>query len=356
MAEPTSEVLRLSTLKGADRELAVPVLKEGFVGIYRWHAKRTLRSVEVVRAAWHGSDLVGVAMLERLVPEVGYVYYLSVRAARRRQGVGAALLDDALEQFRADGAEVVYAAAESDNEPSLALFRSRGFRVVERKETSYREGGLGAWGLRSRMWIVSGEVLLGLRLRPSASPTSDPTDPVQGTGTGTRNLTRASAVARPVTVRESVDVEEVRSSEGVRLAAELFEEYAGSLDFSLDFQGFDRELRSLPGEYAPPEGALLIARVSGELAGCVGLRRLEAGTCEMKRLFVRPMFRGRGVGRALAERIVDRARALGYARMRLDTVPSMTTAQTLYRSMGFREIPAYRYNPVPDAEYLELEL
>jgi len=159
--------LRLSDLEGGAREEAVPVLREGFVGIYRWHAKRTLRDVSIVRAAWLGDDLVGVAMLERLVSEVGYVYYLSVGLAHRHRGIGGALLDDALERFRAAGVEVVYGAVESDNGPSIGLFRSRGFRIVERKETSYREGGLGAWGLRSRMWIVAGEVLFGLRISPA---------------------------------------------------------------------------------------------------------------------------------------------------------------------------------------------
>jgi ribosomal protein S18 acetylase RimI-like enzyme len=158
--------VRLVDLDGADRERAVPTIKEGFVGIYRWHAKRTLRSVSRVRAALLGDEIVGVAMLEPLVPEVGYVYYLSVGLAYRQRGIGGQLLDDALAHFRSNGAEVVYGAVEEDNVPSLALFRSRGFRTVERKELGYREGGLGAWGLRSRMWIVAGEVLLGVRIAP----------------------------------------------------------------------------------------------------------------------------------------------------------------------------------------------
>lgn len=162
--------LRITTLEGEARDQAIPVLKDGFEGIYRWHAKRTLRSVSVVRAAWIGPDLVGVSMLERLVPEVGYVYYLSVSARHRRRGVGAALLEDALARFRAEGIQVVYGAVEDDNMPSLLLFRSRGFRIVERKETSYRDGGLGAWGLRSRMWLVGGEVLLGLRISGGTPP------------------------------------------------------------------------------------------------------------------------------------------------------------------------------------------
>ncbi len=168
-AAPSGPSLRLVDLSGDDRERAIPTLKEGFVGIYRWHAKRTLRTVSTVRAALRDGELVGFAMLERLVPEVGYVYYLAVAAAHRREGIGARLLDDALDRFRREHAEVVYAAAEEENAPSIGLFSSRGFRPVERKELSYREGGLGAWGLRSRMWVVSGEVLLGLRIAPAGS-------------------------------------------------------------------------------------------------------------------------------------------------------------------------------------------
>jgi ribosomal protein S18 acetylase RimI-like enzyme len=153
-------------LVGADRERAVPVVRDGFEGIYRWHAKRTLRDIARVRALEVEGEVIGVAMLELLVPEVGYVYYVSVLTAWRRRGLAARLLDDALAWFRSSGARVVYAAAEEDNAASLALFRSRGFRVVEQEEPRYRDGGLGAWGLRSRMRIVYGEVLLGLRLRP----------------------------------------------------------------------------------------------------------------------------------------------------------------------------------------------
>lgn len=154
----------LSDLVGDARGRAVPILTEGFVGIYRWHAKRTLREVSRVRAAEVDGTILGVSLLERLAPEVGYVYYLSVGLAHRRRGIGGVLLDDALGIFRRDGALVVYGAVEENNEASQALFRSRGFRLVERKETSYRDGGLGAWGLRRRMWLVGGEVLLGLRL------------------------------------------------------------------------------------------------------------------------------------------------------------------------------------------------
>jgi GNAT superfamily N-acetyltransferase len=132
----------------------------------------------------------------------------------------------------------------------------------------------------------------------------------------------------------------------------LLGEYAASLPFALDFQDFERELRELPGEYAPPRGALLLAR--GE--GCVALRPLDATTCEMKRLYVRPSARGTGLGRRLVEAIVAEARRLGYTQMRLDTVPGMDAAQSLYGQVGFREIPPYRLNPIPNARFLALEL
>ncbi len=159
--------LRLIELEGQARERAVPVLIDSFTGVYRWHAKRTLRTVGRVRAAELDGELVGVSLLEKLLPEVAYVYYIAVRPAHRRGGVAGTLLDDALAAFRRDGTEVVYAAVQEDNVASVQLFVSRGFRATEKHEPSYREGGLGAWGLRSRMWVVRGEILLGLRL---ASP------------------------------------------------------------------------------------------------------------------------------------------------------------------------------------------
>ncbi|MCI4353570.1 MAG: GNAT family N-acetyltransferase [Thermoplasmata archaeon] len=158
--------LRVDGLEGVAREEAVPILIDSFVGIYRWHAKRTLFRVSIVRGVREGDDLIGVSMLENLAPGVGYVYYIAVASAQRRRGTGRLLLDDALERFRSDHAEIVYAAAEEDNLASLALFGGRGFRVVERDEMGYQEGGLGAWGLRSKMMVVSGEVLLGVRINP----------------------------------------------------------------------------------------------------------------------------------------------------------------------------------------------
>ncbi|CAB1068114.1 hypothetical protein D1AOALGA4SA_232 [Olavius algarvensis Delta 1 endosymbiont] len=141
-----------------------------------------------------------------------------------------------------------------------------------------------------------------------------------------------------------------------REVRDLFLQYAESLDFDLEFQGFSRELATLPGNYAPPEGCVLLAEESGRWAGCVALRPLEDKICEMKRLYVRSEFRGCGVGRLLAISVIDRARAIGYLKMRLDTVPAMKEARTLYYSLDFRNINAYRYNPVDDASYMELEL
>ena len=146
--------------------------------------------------------------------------------------------------------------------------------------------------------------------------------------------------------------------EGDALAAarQLFEEYAASLDISLCFQGFDDELASLPGAYAPPHGRLLLACRGKESAGCVALRPLEPDTCEMKRLYVRPAYRSDGVGRLLAERVIHEAGTAGYRRMRLDTLPTMETALQLYRRLGFREIAPYTANPVKGAVFLELQL
>jgi GNAT superfamily N-acetyltransferase len=143
-------------------------------------------------------------------------------------------------------------------------------------------------------------------------------------------------------------------------ARTIFREYAQSLEVDLCFQNFDAELASLPGEYAAPSGHLLLAYVDGQLAGCGALRACGdsdyANACEMKRLFVRPRFRGFGLGRALAEALLEQARSAGYSAILLDTLDDMESARELYESLGFAEIPPYYFNPIPGAHYLKADL
>jgi putative acetyltransferase len=150
---------------------------------------------------------------------------------------------------------------------------------------------------------------------------------------------------------------QAESSVQVAQARELFLEYAQSLGVNLCFQNFEEELAGLPGHYAPPEGRLLLAECDGQLAGCVALHSWEPGVCEMKRLYLRPSFRGKGLGRVIAEKIIAEARNIGYQRMRLDTIePIMKDAVEMYRKLGFREIAPYRPNPIAGATYMELQL
>jgi len=156
---------------------------------------------------------------------------------------------------------------------------------------------------------------------------------------------------------ELLAISQVQTPEQIEQARELFLEYAQSLGFSLCFQNFDQELAGLPGDYAPPEGRLLLAEHDGKIAGCAALHRLDNSSGEMKRLYVRPGFRGLRLGRILAERILSEAKGVGFQRIRLDTVAGvMDDAIALYRRLGFREIEPYRQNPIAGALYMEKEL
>ncbi len=146
------------------------------------------------------------------------------------------------------------------------------------------------------------------------------------------------------------------SAKSLRQARELFVEYEQAIGVNLCFQNFQQELAELPGRYAPPDGRLLIALSPTGPAGCVALRKIGEGVCEMKRLYVRRAFRLQGLGRKLASAIIDEARQTGYGTLRLDTLASMKEAIALYRSLGFKNSRAYCYNPCADAVYLQLKL
>ncbi len=153
-----------------------------------------------------------------------------------------------------------------------------------------------------------------------------------------------------------VEVRQVSSPAEVEAVRQLFREYAASLSVSLAFQGFEAEVAGLPGAYTPPGGELLLARAAGVPAGCAALRPLGEGTVELKRLYVRPEYRGLGIGRQLVGMAIVRAEELGYRRLRLDTLPEMAAAQQLYERFGFYEIAAYTFNPVPGTRFMELKL
>ena len=153
------------------------------------------------------------------------------------------------------------------------------------------------------------------------------------------------------------EIIQARSAGDIAHARELFREYEAWLEVDLCFQSFEKELAELPGKYAPPDGRLLLAMYNEQLAGCAALRKIDHGICEIKRLFLRPQFRAKGLGRQLAEAIIREAGQIGYERMRLDTLPpKMDDAIALYRSLGFKEIGPYYDNPVPGAKFMELDL
>ena len=152
-------------------------------------------------------------------------------------------------------------------------------------------------------------------------------------------------------------ITQATTSNDLEEARTLFKEYEAGLGISLCFQSFDQELANLPGDYAPPQGRLLLAREHDQLLGCIALRPVGPTTCEMKRLFVRSEYRARGLGRVLVEAIIEEARKIGYAHMRLDTLPGrMDRAIALYRSIGFVEIPPYYNSPVDTTTFMELDL
>ena len=153
-----------------------------------------------------------------------------------------------------------------------------------------------------------------------------------------------------------MDIVPAASPEQIATARLLFTEYEASLGIELSFQGFAREVAERPGAYAPPAGRLFLATDGAEPAGCIALRPLGDGICEMKRLYVRPSVRGARLGRRLAETVIREARAIGYARMRLDTLPSMKEAFALYQTLGFREIAPYCENPIAGTHFMELDL
>lgn len=151
-------------------------------------------------------------------------------------------------------------------------------------------------------------------------------------------------------------IQNADAPEFLETVRKLFREYEAGIQVDLCFQGFEKEMAELPGEYARPSGRLLLAFDEDEVAGCGAMRRLEGDVCEMKRLYVRPEHQGKSIGAGLARELIQQAREAGYSRMRLDTMPSMTRAIAMYRLLGFREIGAYRFNPVPGALFFELRL
>lgn len=157
-------------------------------------------------------------------------------------------------------------------------------------------------------------------------------------------------------IESKTEVVTATNAEQFEQGRRLFREYAEWLDVDLCFQSFDEELANVETIYSQPDGALLLAYYDKQIAGCVGVRKLETDVCEMKRLYVKPEFQGFGIGKNLIVAITERARKLEYERMRLDTLPMMERAQKLYAAFGFKKIPAYRYNPDPNTVFMELDL
>jgi ribosomal protein S18 acetylase RimI-like enzyme len=159
---------------------------------------------------------------------------------------------------------------------------------------------------------------------------------------------------------DNIQIQAFSENTDIPLVRALFTEYACSLNIDLCFQNFDAELDALPGDYAPPRGTLVLARSGSELVGCCAMRPLDTAdytnACEMKRLYVRPALRGSGVGRRLAEAVMEAAQQAGYATMLLDTLSEMETARAMYQDLGFTEVPPYYYNPIEGAHYLMARL
>lgn len=154
----------------------------------------------------------------------------------------------------------------------------------------------------------------------------------------------------------TIQIIEKYDEQNITEIKDIFIEYRKDLGLDLEFQDFQEELKELPGEYSSPEGAILLAEDNDKTVGCVALRKIDDKTCEMKRLYVKPEYRGQGLGRKLALSIINKARTKGYEKMKLDTLTTLKEANELYRSLGFEECEPYRYNPLEDALYMELEL
>lgn len=156
--------------------------------------------------------------------------------------------------------------------------------------------------------------------------------------------------------KKLIEYEFIIDRKQIIFVEKLFSEYAESLNTDLSFQNFEEEFNSLPGKYGPPDGTLIIVRVDGSLAGCIALRKLSESICEMKRLYVRSEFRGLGIGRKLVESVIKIARENNYLLMRLDTLPTMKSAQALYEEIGFYDIEPYVYNPIEGTRFMEMKL